>query len=352
MQRHNSIEVVIWLNKLEGKSILVIMPFFFDYQKDILKCLSVYGANIYMINESLDDKSLFDKIFRVYMKKRYYKKLREHYIKNFEKLPQHLDYIFVIKGSTLKESEIHWLKTHYESAKFIIYQWDSVVNYPDAVALADFFDRCYTFDRTDAEKYGWKYRALFFDANDEYICKNEISYDLTYICSLHSRRAELYKKIKAMSESGKIRLFDYLYFGKWGLLRQKYIKRNLRYDIDLKSIKLKPLNRRAMDQIYKESKCLLDYKYDGQEGLTIRTIESIGYKCKLITNNKRIVDEDFYNANNIYVYDLDSFDIPADFLNTPYEDVPDSIYYKYSIRGWIDEIFELRNVMDSGGMIE
>ena len=70
--------------------------------------------------------------------------------------------------------------------------------------------------------------------------------------------------------------------------------------------------------VYDKSKSIMDYKFPKQVGLTMRTIESIGHRCKLITNNQQVKFEDFYTPENVYVYDLDSFDIPVDFLKTDY----------------------------------
>ena len=70
----------------------------------------------------------------------------------------------------------------------------------------------------------------------------------------------------------------------------------------------------------------------------MRSIESIGHKCKLITNNINIYDEEFYDPRNVYVYDLNSFDIPMDFILSPYKDIKQDAYYRYTIDGWIDDV--------------
>ena len=86
--------------------------------------------------------------------------------------------------------------------------------------------------------------------------------------------------------------------------------------------------------IFKESKCILDAPQAGQTGLTIRTIECLGAKRKMITTNKDIKKYDFYNESNILVFE-DSIDENSNFFTAPYVEVSDDIYKKYSLREWL-----------------
>ena len=47
----------------------------------------------------------------------------------------------------------------------------------------------------------------------------------------------------------------------------------------------------------------------------------------------------FYNENNILIYDINKFDIPKDFVNSPFIDIEHDIMQKYSLQGWIEEVF-------------
>ena len=63
-------------------------------------------------------------------------------------------------------------------------------------------------------------------------------------------------------------------------------------------------------------------------------------KRKFITTNKDIVNYDFYNSNNILVIDRKNPIIDFDFLMTPYEELDENIYYKYSLENWILEVLK------------
>jgi len=65
----------------------------------------------------------------------------------------------------------------------------------------------------------------------------------------------------------------------------------------------------------------------------------LGNCCKLITNNKFIKDAEFYNSNNIYIYDEANLEVPQAFLDAEYVSMEASMYHYYSLDGWIDTIF-------------
>ena len=71
----------------------------------------------------------------------------------------------------------------------------------------------------------------------------------------------------------------------------------------------------------------------------MRTYDAMGCRCKLLTNNPHVKDADFYDPQNIYVYDPDHFEIPADFLDTPYRALPPEIYDRYRLDGFLQELF-------------
>jgi hypothetical protein len=71
----------------------------------------------------------------------------------------------------------------------------------------------------------------------------------------------------------------------------------------------------------------------------MRTFEVLGKKRKLITTNRSIKNYDFYNASNILVIDRSCPVIDKKFINVDYQPLPANIYYKYSIDGWLEDIF-------------
>lgn len=324
---------------LFNKKILIVMPFYFEYQRTIKRYLEERGADVYLINENVNEFSLKNRVVSVYFRSVYERMLHNYYKHRILSLPNNIDVILIIKGSTLGKNEMNCLEEKYPKARRIMYQWDSVKNYPYAITISKWCQENYSFDPDDAVKYGWKYRALFFDPS-KYNAENDRKIDVAFICSLHSKRLLIFKQLLNFVSEYKITFFDYLYSNKWSFFRQKYLVRNPVFNIKSSYLKFKPLPFDKTSEIYNRTKILVDYKFENQVGLTMRTLESIGHKCKLATNNKQVVLEDFYIPGNIYVYDESNFEIPASFLKQEYIDIPDELYYKYSINGWIDDLFE------------
>jgi hypothetical protein len=96
-----------------------------------------------------------------------------------------------------------------------------------------------------------------------------------------------------------------------------------------------------VQSVFAESLAVVDIEHPNQRGLTIRTFETIGAGKKLITTNKSVVNYDFYSSGNVFVIDRAKPEIPLNFLMTPAAQYSSEILYRYSLAGWIDEIFEL-----------
>jgi hypothetical protein len=105
--------------------------------------------------------------------------------------------------------------------------------------------------------------------------------------------------------------------------------------------KFEPLSQADIVDVLARSNVVLDFALPSQDGLTMRSIEAFGANKKLITNNETILKYDFFDKGNILVVDELITDIPDTFLKTPYIQSSKDVYERYSINGWVKEIFEL-----------
>lgn len=313
------------------KNILLIAPKYFGYEDVIRQKIEDKGYGVDLIYENIKEISFFyrylakiffthkDLIFRYYYNKKICKRTYE--------------IVLVIRGSSLTKNTICDIKKNSPNAYFCLYQWDSVKNNTTALKIARFFDSVYTFDPCDAKKYGWIYRPLFYISRTEQMTNRK--YDLAYICSLHSDRVKIFNFLKKEFKDRKV--FYYLFSNRLHYFKQKYICRNLNFqDIDDSEIKFFPLSLKKTNEIMSQSKIIVDYTHPNQDGFTMRTIECIGHKCKLITNNSKIKTADFYNSNNVYIYDINNIEIPLSFINSKYCELQKEIYDRYTIDSWIE----------------
>lgn len=260
--------------------------------------------------------------------------LRDFFRKEIDKLDEDYDYVFdLVAQSNL--ILIEELKRKYTNSKFILYLWDDFIYQKNIAKIYKEFDRVYSYNLMDCQKYNLQYRTNFF-IND-FLCLDEVKeYEIFYVGALRDQQRidlvlELIKKFK--NENAKL-----LLLGKFNLKnRIKYKRMD-----EIKNCLIdNPLKLNEIVFYTKKSKILLDIAYKTQVGLGLRPIESIGSKCKLITTNENIKNYDFYNENNIFVLkkDFSNLNELKVFVDKPYIDYSEEIRYKYSIDGFIDEVF-------------
>lgn len=325
---------------LNNKKILFITPKFYEYEIKIRDTLVDAGADVKMVYDNLETINMFYRIFSLHITK--YKKffLERYYKKKLNENTGKYDIVFVISGASIDENIITLIKQYCNNdCKFIMYQWDSCRSNQNARKIADYFDKIFTFDIKDAEQLGWQYRPLFFI--DSLVNETKlVKYDVCFLCSWHSKRADILKKIKTICEEKNLNLF---YNMKVHILflKHKFINKNDDMkDIDIKDVSFKSLSLKESYQKYGESRIVVDFTHPDQTGLTMRTIECVGNRCKMVTNNKLIKQADFYDPNNILVYEDVDIDIPQQFIDSPYQSISKEIYDYYSLKEWCREMIE------------
>ena len=326
------------MQTIKGSKILLFAPSYFGYEEVIKRKLIELGSEVVLIYENLDKVSHYYKFIKSKLANKMMSAANRYYIKQIKKHSYEYDYVFVIRGEYLSFETIKYMKDNFkDKCRYIMYQWDGVANNKNALEIAPFFDKVLTFDMKDSEQYGWIYRPLFYI--DSYICNTEKNIDLLYICSLHSDRVRILNELKWICNLKGWNYKAILYEKKYIYLKRKYIDRKTEYinacDSDMT---YKPLTIKDSYELYGRAKVIVDYTHQGQAGFTMRTIECVGNHCKMITNNSNIKNADFFNKNNIYVYD-EKLEIPDSFISELYECIEPEVYAKYSIDAFLRDVF-------------
>jgi len=85
---------------------------------------------------------------------------------------------------------------------------------------------------------------------------------------------------------------------------------------------------------------LIDFVQAGQSGVTLRALEALFLKKKLITNNKCIKDYDFYHPSNIFVIDEVVDDkLLLSFLKSGFVDITPDVLAKYDVGHLLNSVF-------------
>lgn len=326
------------MQDLLDKKILFIAPRFFNYEIEIKSELEKQGAKV----DSLPDRPYESALAKAVTK--HFPKLVCFFADGFYNRllkiygPKKYDVVFVINGQTLSRAFIHQIKKSSPKAVFIIYLWDSIANRKHVVENLNEFAQKFTFDAHDAEKYNISLRPLFY--GDGFASKDEtpIKYQISFIGTAHTDRYAIVDKIRKSLEIN-VKAYWYLYLqARWVFYVYRWLQPGMRF-AKLDDFKFTPLAKKELQKVFSESLAVLDIEHPHQNGMTMRTLETLGAQKKLVTTNKTVARYDFYAAQNICIVDRKNPVIPADFLETPYKKIPDDIRNKYSIGGWIQEIF-------------
>lgn len=326
-----------------GKRILFFAPSFFGYEVEIEKQLVSMGAIVKRYDERPANNFVtlaFIRLFPNFALKaisNYFDQIfRENKNENF-------DYVFFFKGETVSIGLIKKIRTLYPEVKVILYLIDSLRNYPHIKDAIPYFDKASSFDPEDTHVSSKIiFRPLFYVKDYEGIldlekCKPEN--DLLFIGTVHSDRWAFLNKIKKQALEIGCSVKYYLYFQHIIVyIFRKLTVKSLK-SLPYKHVSFSKLRKDGVIELMSNSKVVVDIQHPKQTGLTIRTIEVLGARRKLITTNSSILEYDFYNPKNIQVVDRINPSLPEFFLTQPYEKLSEELYKKYSLKQCLIDIF-------------
>lgn len=273
--------------------------------------------------------SFLHKVYNIILKTFFKKNLKnQHYgkeiIKELDKNKDIQDVILTIKADFIAPENILEFKKY--SKKTIGFFNDNTYRCPKIKRVINCFDEVYSFEKSDCAKFNLKF-ATNWIYNENISSSNEkpFDYDIFNISSVDKRLPILVSIAKEL-KSKKINFKFIVYDKKHKPTNEKltYINKHM------------PLSE--VNNYINRSKVLLDINRIGQVGLTFRVFESLGLEKKLITTNADIRNYDFYNPNNILIIDEKKPSIPLLFFENEYEKIPEVIYKKYTLEGWISNI--------------
>lgn len=328
--------------ELYGKKVLLIaLPGYSDGIADQMRRM---GAEVDYLNDKPNDGAVC-KIFGR-LKIKLYQKIINKYYK--EKLSiyknKRYDYILVIRGEYTTEKALRIIKELFPKSKLILYMWDSLKNNKGIEEKWRLYDKIFTFDRIDYLNNKDKIEFLPLYYYEEYLPQidheAEPEYVVSFIGTGHQDRIKIVKNIAEQCNKIGKKTFMYCYMPHKIVYLQNKLMNPYFRRVTIDDVHFSMLPFSKVYEIYMKSKCIMDIESTAQCGLTMRSIETIGLKRKLITTNRDIANYDFYNTNNILIVDRNNFNIDPKFFDIPYKKLEDSIYEKYSLRNWILEVFK------------
>ena len=87
-----------------------------------------------------------------------------------------------------------------------------------------------------------------------------------------------------------------------------------------------------------KSKAILEIVPSDTVDITMRTVDSIILKKKLITNSTKIISKEYYDPNNVFIIGKDNEETIFDFLNSGYNDVSLEMIKQHKLSVWKEKL--------------
>lgn len=240
------------------------------------------------------------------------------YAKQWKKHVKHADIVIVYVNSLVAKLP-QYINQLNPNATVIAWYWNCV---EISISPSKIKGNCekWSFDPNDCEKYGMKFNHQFY-FKSLIQKKNVLLYDI-YFCGSDVGRGE------------KLTLL-YNDFCKCGLKVLFQIV-HPEYEGIPPEIKSPKISYQTMLDNVAKSRCLLEITRKGQTGPTLRLMEALFNKKKVITTNSNVIYEPFYNPQNIFIIGERPLDELRDFVKSDYVDFTTTDIEKYDIKNWLN----------------
>lgn len=222
---------------------------------------------------------------------------------------------------------LKWLSINNPNAKLIFWYWNKITEdrvQPEQLKKLGF--DVWSFNEIDVRKYGLKLNDTYYcDSYYNAIEKYDNEYDIVFVGKDKGRMKIIDELIE---KSPELRWYIHItanhFYEKW---KNKRYKSSITYKETLR--------------LQEKSNAILEIVPENSCGLTLRTMDALNQKKKLITNNVNIIKKNFYNENNILVIgkETKSYEI-EEFMKKKYVEIDINKIKVYSIDSWIERFLE------------
>lgn len=195
-----------------------------------------------------------------------------------------------VPASVLEACRCKWSKV-----KLVMLYLDSVNTsasiYANWLRMNGIFDLVYTFDARDAQKYGLRLCTAYYSkCNVNKV--SQMKQDLYFCGYVNNSREKIIRSILSHCEEKQISLSaDIVGLREYCPYRDTVRLQNT----------LIPYKQTLNEMV--EAKCILDIVKPEQAGLTLRAYEAVVYNRKLLTNNKSILDFQYYDSRYMQYFE-------------------------------------------------
>lgn len=172
-------------------------------------------------------------------------------------------------------------------------------------SLNRYYDKVFSFDKKDAEEYGFDYSYLIYDCNITDSSDVDIENDVFLVAQAKNRLEKI------------LEIYDSCFL--LGLKTDFAINKIPGNQLPLVGKRKIQINEiipyeEVVERLLK-SKCIIDIMQKGSAGITLNIVEAVVFDKKAISNNLELLKEPFYDPTRILIWN-DEADIKT-FLDTP-----------------------------------
>lgn len=232
------------------------------------------------------------------------------------------DYIIVF-DPLITEHYLKWLHAKTSGLTNLIFSYGNLVGHARHIKpeLIPKEYTVFTYDENDSIKYGLKLNNHVILAEKAYHLPTDYkTIDITFIGTNKGRGKKITELESVFHEKG-LKTFFYIVPDRKFPFSNIKGNRQLKYDAFLEYVS--------------RSKCVLNYVYEGQTGISLRDIEALSNGIKLITNNVSIQNRFFYNSRDVFLLGKDDLNNIGKFVSSEFMPLCPEFFTYYSFESWL-----------------
>lgn len=246
--------------------------------------------------------------------------------------------IFLLKGEHLTHKHMQMIKKLFPEAELSYYTWDCWHNIFNQDVITAHFPVIHSFDSEDCKKYGFKLRPLFYTDSQK---ADKKTLDVSFVGRGQRTPVRFLwlKEMKKLCQTHGLKYFFSLQCGKGDYYRWKH-KDGILQPEDEDLIANGSIPYSEFKRLLKESRCIVDFPFPKQSGLTIRSIEALAVGTKIVTSNVHIAEYEDIPECSYFILTKDyNKESLMDFIRAPFPEK--SLSYTFHLESLLKDVVNI-----------
>ena len=247
------------------------------------------------------------------------------YDKKIEKIqPKYI----IVRDAIISRKYLLWLQSVFPNAQ-INFMYENMIGKAKHIIPSMIPDgiRVWTYDKFDSQKYEIRLKKSLPYFSEFVVDKGTTIYDVLFVGRDKGRGDWLHEFECFLNKRGYKTKFVITADSKYSK-RKPYYQNEVSYN--------------TIAEWMSHTKCIINVGMKNQQGITIRDLECLFNKIKLITTNEHIKEAYFYNPDNIFVLNENNWEDVPEFLNKKYNDGIEIDMDIHSVHTMVTEIIEAK----------